>query len=97
MWIETKDKMPEPGIPVLVYVQNVYGDKTRRLRAQYADKHMLEMEVVISDCEDDVDYSEAEDTYYVKPGWYETNENEETHWRIIGDVTHWMPLPEPPN
>jgi hypothetical protein len=32
----------------------------------------------------------------VKPGWYETNEYEETHWAVSDPVTHWMKLPDPP-
>jgi hypothetical protein len=93
MWIETKEQLPKPGMPVLVFVQNVYGDKTRRLRAQYAAKFTLEQS---SEDDTDPDYDEKTDQYYCKPGWYETNEFDEVHWRIEGDVTHWMPLPDPP-
>ena len=95
MWIETKDKMPESGAPVLVFVQGVYGNKTRRLRASYAAKHTLVQSELAND--DNVDYDETTDEYYCAEGWYETNEFEEVHWRIDGEVTHWMPLPEPPN
>ena len=41
-------------------------------------------------------YDEETDTFYCEEGWYETNEFEEVHWNIHGIVTHWMPLPEPP-
>jgi len=93
MWIETKDKMPEYGVPVLVFVQGVYGNKTRRLRASYAAKHTQEQSEL---ADGDADYDEATDEYYCPEGWYETNEFEEVHWRVEGEVTHWMPLPEPP-
>jgi hypothetical protein len=45
----------------------------------------------------DPDYDEATDTTYWPEGWYECNENEETHWQVHEEVTHWMPLPEVPH
>lgn len=94
-WVKVDDRLPEPGIPVIVYVPLLpYGDMPRcglRLRAQYSDGHSME-----SDGEEDAEYDEVADIYYCPKGWYETNEFEETHWRISGEVTHWMPLPDPP-
>ena len=95
MWVETKDRMPKSGEPVLVFVQGVYGNKTRRLRACYAAKYTLVQSELAND--DNADYDEGTDEHYCAEGWYETNEFEEVHWRIDGEVTHWMPLPEPPN
>jgi hypothetical protein len=46
--------------------------------------------------DEDGEYDEERDAYFVKPGWYETNEYEEVHWAVHDPVTHWMPLPEPP-
>jgi hypothetical protein len=96
-WISVEDLLPVPGVPVLVFVADAYGGNvprnTLRLRAQYSDGKSLES---VDEDEDGGVYDEATDTYYVREGWYETNEFEETHWRINGTVTHWMPLPEPP-
>lgn len=96
-WIRVEDKMPEPGVPVLAYVVGDWlasGKRwTRRIRAQYAAKGTLELS---DSAWEDGDYDEATDRIYAKPGWYEDNEYEETHWRVTDPVTHWMPLPDPP-
>ena len=93
-WTPITLSLPEAGLPVLVYVINAHGNPkmTRRLRASYAPRHTLE-----PDTEGDWhEYDEGSDTYYLPEGWYESNEFDETNWYIKGDVTHWMPLPEPP-
>jgi len=92
-WIRVEDSLPEPGMPVIAYVPH-YGGHTnsRRIRAQYAAKHSLEQH---ADAEGG-DYDEVSDTYYCEPGWYEDNEYEEIHWRVSDEVTHWQPLPQPP-
>ena len=77
---------------MLAYYKN-YWDLGRRIRAQYAGEYELEQ---APECDGDSDYDEAEDTYYCKPGWYETNEHDEIHWAVDEPVTHWMPLPDPP-
>lgn len=43
-------------------------------------------------------YSEEDDEYYVGSGWYERIHNWDDYSAVnISDiVTHWMPLPEPP-
>ena len=92
-WIAVTDHLPGSGMPVLV----ACGKKV--LRAAHAAKFALS--------EDDwgywndgegADYNEADDTTYWPEGWYEWNEQEETHWAITDDlVTHWMRLPKAPN
>lgn len=91
-WISTKVELPQSGVPVLVFVQGVYGNKTRRLRAEYAAKFAL----AASEEDEVADYDEVADEYYCPEGWYESNEFEEIHYRIEGEITHWMPLPDPP-
>ena len=34
--------------------------------------------------------------YYWPQGWYEWNDQDDTHWMIVDQVTHWMPLPSGP-
>jgi|SRR3990172_2381540 len=93
-WIKCSDKMPDAGVPVLAYVPNFCGgDRSRRVRAQYAPPKTLEQ----SPDADGGEYDEATDTYYCEEGWYETNEYEDIHWAVSDAVTHWMPLPEAPN
>ncbi|MBC5747071.1 DUF551 domain-containing protein [Dysosmobacter sp. NSJ-60] len=44
-------------------------------------------------------YDETSDDYFVNPGWYESSHNwdEYSAFGIADKVTHWMPLPEPPD
>lgn len=93
LWVAVSERLPDPGIPVLVYCKNSHG-KGRRLRAEWCPRWTVES--VCDDDSDNYEYSEEKDQYYVNEGWYETNEFEETHWKIDRPVTHWMPLPEPP-
>lgn len=90
-WIKSEFLLPPAGTPVIVFGKNEYG-KGRTLRAFYAPRHTIE---------DDNDYEAAQyceekDKYYLKEGWYESNEFEDVHWRIEFEVTHWMSLPKPP-
>lgn len=93
-WVPVGEQLPEPGVPVLVFVPNAHGadGNSRRLRAQYAAEKTLEQ----ADCCDGGTYDEETDTYWCELGWYENNEFEDTHWAIDGTVTHWMPLPAAP-
>ena len=94
LWIKVADQLPKSGLPVIAFVQSAFGnaEATQRIRAQYAAKFTLES----GDDEDFGEYDEVTDQYYCPPGWYETNEFEDTHWAVDGTVTHWMLLPEPP-
>ena len=90
-WIPVIDQMPEPGWMVLAYYKNGNG-MDRRIRAMYAAPKTLELSPEAEGGE----YDEETDTYWCDPGWYEANDHEECHWRVDEEVTHWMPLPEPP-
>jgi hypothetical protein len=87
-WTLTAERMPEPCAKVLAYT-----GKGQPIRAQWVPVKTLE------DTGDGNfgEYDEATDTYYWPEAWYETNENEETHWMVDKPVTHWMPLPAPPS
>ncbi len=93
-WIAVEQQLPKPGEHVLAVFRYSSGSQ-RVIRAMHAPHHTLS--------EDDwgefitgADYDEATDTTYWPEGWYECNENEETHWHVTEEVTHWMPLPAPP-
>jgi len=87
-WISSVDRLPENDSPVLVCVG--VAPNRRILRAIYAAKFVLEANL---EANEDAEYSEEDDTYYCRPGWYEQNEYDEVSWRIDDSVTHWMPLP----
>jgi hypothetical protein len=91
-WVPVSERLPEDSKPVLAVVKE--GKRQFVLRVMYARKFDL---VCGTDCDEAfLDYDEKTDEYYCKEGWYEDNQFEEIHWGISGDVTHWMPLPEPP-
>ena len=91
-WILSDERLPEDCFPVIAFGLNSCG-KCRTIRAAYARKNELEASC---DYDDFGEYDEATDTYYAPEGWYEWNENEETHWQVDFKITHWMPLPEAP-
>lgn len=91
-WISVKDRLPEHQSNVLTYDGNI-----KRL-CFYVKKHSEEFYCDDDKC-DHFDYHELKDRLYWKEGWYEDLEqfegNYDSYW-IVRDVTHWMPLPEPP-
>ena len=91
-WIETSKQMPKAGEPVIAFVEREGNEWRRRIRAMWCPRFTMESSAEDDNCE----YHEESDQYYVPEGWYEDNEYEETHWKVDDPVTHWMPLPEPP-
>ena len=94
-WAPVTENMPGLGPNAFVLATYVtdYG-KPRVVRAYFAPKHTIES---CNDADEFADYSEEDDCYYTPEGWYECNAHEETNWLIDEVVTHWMPLPKPPN
>jgi hypothetical protein len=86
-WTPTADRMPEPCTNVLAYT-----GKGQPIRAQWVPAKTL----VDNGNGDFGVYDEATDECYWPEAWYETNAHEETHWIVDGLVTHWIPLPRPP-
>lgn len=91
-WVPVSERLPESGVPVLICVLNSAG-KARRLRAHYAAP-----KTIAAGSEDNGadEYDEETDTYWLRSGWYETNEYEEVHWHVDDPVSHWTPLPAAP-
>ncbi|MBR6710348.1 MAG: DUF551 domain-containing protein [Selenomonadaceae bacterium] len=99
-WVSIKDGPPESGKHVFVTceIRSLHGYKMQYVcEAFYAAEHSIS-EGKYPDDTDCYDYSEEDDEYYLKEGWYEVIHNwDEYSSIVIGDfVTHWMPLPEPP-
>ena len=99
-WVNVKDGLPESGKHVFVTceIRSLYGYKKQYVcEAFYAAEHSIS-EGKFPDDTDCYDYSEEDDEYYLKEGWYEVIHNwDEYSSIVIGDfVTHWRPLPEPP-
>ena len=94
-WIPVADALPDPGVWVLAAYRNRHN-QWRIVVGQFLTQYFAE-----SDDDDGAarDYCEAEDTFYVAPGWYEQQDNWGEYSSIAiheGEVSHWMPLPAVP-
>lgn len=92
-WISVNDRLPEKCGWVLCITSKGHA---------FAGKYTKGHEIEYWDDNYDGEYDEVEDkngTLYLKPGWYECEEQVKSdydgYW-ISRTVTHWMPLPEPP-
>lgn len=99
-WISVKDRLPEPETDVLAICnRNGY---IFVVPAIYEDGKMLTQDSKWNWCEIDCYglYDEEADDYYVPEGWWENRRfNPDDIYNNVIDcaVTHWMPLPTPPN
>lgn len=92
-WISVEDRLPEKKC--IATYENALGNR-RTIIASYFPARAVE-----SDGEDDAydEYCEESDQYFYCEGWYEQQDNWGEYSSIYvneGEVTHWMPLPEPP-
>jgi hypothetical protein len=97
-WIPVTERLPESGVHVLVACEM----RGKYLSGQYVcDGYYVKAKTQPSYGHPDecaVEYSEEDDEYYLLEGWYEVIKNWDDYNSIVIDdfVTHWMPLPEPP-
>lgn len=107
-WIPVTERLPEPETEVLVLAERkYYSFKTKSptihhivLTGMYEDgsKNTEDSEWWWYD--HDFKYDEELDVYIIPEGWWEYkhyNGDDEHNHPIDDCVTHWMPLPEPPN
>lgn len=96
-WSDINSGHPEHGQRVLAYYRNSLGIG-RIIRAEYIEAGKREADFADPDTQC-VEYDEENDCFYLEAGWYELIDNWDEYSSIavtVGDVTHWMPLPEPP-
>lgn len=94
-WISVKDEMPENNKSVLIRQKTGYKDNSVTVVGKYVGKFTVEC----GDCDNEFnDYCEEKDEYFTPEGWYENlwNWSDYSGIRINEEVTHWMPLPQPP-
>ncbi len=82
--------MPAAGCKVLVFYRNSYG-RARRTCAHYSPLHTVD-----ASAWDEGEPDETEDGTFEPEGWWEEPVEMERVEFITDEVTHWMPLPEPP-
>ena len=98
-WIPVEERLPEPETDVLaVCNRNGY---IFVVPAIYEDGKMLTQDSKWNWCDIYTYglYSEEADDYYIPSGWWENRQfNPDDVYNNLVDcpVTHWMPLPEPP-
>ena len=99
-WISVSERLPENQKRVLVCGLSNYNHTSRTMfKAEYIRKMTVTADDYgwSEDC--DYDYDEEKDENYVPEGWYESIMNWDEYSSVaVTDftVTHWMPLPEPP-
>ena len=95
-WISVKDRVPESGKDVLLHVtgKDIYTYQYICV-GFYAAKNSI---VGAGGFDGSIEYDEQSDNYYLIAGWYENIYNWDSYTCVYIDdtVTHWMPLPEPP-
>lgn len=98
-WISVKDRLPENGVHVLLCCEmHRYGGEIARkyvCDGYYAEANKIIAGGFPDEC--DCEYSEEDDEYYLREGWYEVVKNWDDYNSVaIEDfVTHWMPLLQP--
>lgn len=92
-WIPVSEMLPVSGRKVISFYRNDNG-KPRRIMAYHADPFSIESDD--DDQHEAFEYSEENDQYYLREGWYENNEFDDVNWCVSGCITHWMELPPPP-
>lgn len=99
-WIPVTERLPENAEAVLVRGYAVNSPKYKAtFKGRWIAAHSMLSDDFGADSDMDLEYDEAEDEYYVPEGWFERIENWDDYTDIaVCDftITHWMPLPEPP-
>ena len=98
-WVPVTERLPETWEPVLAYCKYGTCKGGYVCCAFYVAPGTYEEDSDFSwDYEALGDYNEEKDSYEIPAGWYERIHNWDDYGsvRIYSNVTHWMPLPEPP-
>lgn len=98
-WISVEDGLPEAEIEVLVLVESNQMQEKVITTAMHEDGKTSNDDSMWGWYDLDFDYDEENDKYLIPEGWWEYrhyNQNDADNNEIDDIVTHWMPLPEPP-
>ena len=99
-WIPVTERLPESGKTVLVSARDKTFGHRHTLMAAHIGHHEAKTEDYgWQEYDGDAEYDEEADCFWIPECWWESNFVEDnTNWIIDSDyeITHWMPLPEPP-
>ena len=99
-WIPVTERLPQSETIVLVSALTKGFTYRHTLMAAHIGHHEFTTEEYgWHEYEGETEYDEEEDCFWIPECWYEVNAVEDNgNWVIDSDyeVTHWMPLPEPP-
>ena len=83
--IPVSERLPEPGIPVLVFVPAHDGEADRQIRAVWCPPKTVEQDW---EC-DGGEYDKKSRRYFFLAGWYEWTRCEGMHRALDGTPTYW--------
>ena len=102
-WISVNEKLPEAEMRVLVCAETrcTDGKKYRHITAaMYEDGNVWREDSSwnFNDFNNLESYDEEKDDWKIPKGWWEYTiyNDDEGNYMIDDFVTHWIPLPEPP-
>lgn len=98
-WISVEERLPETWEPVLAYCKFGMCKGGYVCSAFYVAPGTYEEDSDFPwELEALGDYNEDKDSWEIPAGWYERIHNWDDYGSvaIYSTVTHWMPLPEPP-
>ena len=98
-WIPVTERLPETWEPVLAYCKYGTSKGGYVCCAFYVAPGTYEEDSDFSwDYDALGDYNEEKDSYEIPAGWYERIHNWDDYGSvaIYSTVTHWMPMPKPP-
>lgn len=106
-WISVKDRLPEAETEVMILAsRKIYSLKSR----SHTTHHIITTGMYEDGTKrtedsdwwweaDGFEYDEERDDYIIPEGWWEYkhyNGDEQHNYAVDDEVTHWMPLPQPP-
>ena len=98
-WVSVEERLPDAEKEVRLFCVTPYGYKYQ-CHGFYVPPGMHRDDSDYSwDWECCGQYDEDSGDYFVNPGWYESSHNWDGYsaFEIADKVTHWMPLPAPPD
>jgi hypothetical protein len=99
-WIPVTDRLPDSNRTVLVSALTKCFRHRHTLMVSHVGHHEFTTEdIEWREYEGETEYDEQNDCFWIPECWYEVNAIDDNgNWIIDSeyDVTHWMPLPEPP-